>query len=136
MSLSYNLAYQELILVHPTRRQIFAGKPYSTFWNIWDLLVYRRKKLCQWSVDDLLYDCDAKLDVGEVVKHVEPADDADDRQDESHSDEYRDASENCKTPLRHTLVASLEDEALENCFWWHVLFVFLVSSGLKPERWW
>ena len=25
MSLSYNLAYQEIILVHPTRRQIFAG---------------------------------------------------------------------------------------------------------------
>ena len=27
----------------------------------------------------ILYDCDAELDVGEVVKHVEPADDADDR---------------------------------------------------------
>ena len=39
MTLSYNLAYQEIILVHPTRRQIFAGKPYSTFWNIWDLLI-------------------------------------------------------------------------------------------------
>ena len=25
MTLSYNLAYQEIILVHPTRRQIFAG---------------------------------------------------------------------------------------------------------------
>ena len=40
MTLSYNLAYQEIILVHPTRRQIFAGKPYSTFWKIWDLLVF------------------------------------------------------------------------------------------------
>ena len=37
------------------------------------------EKLCQWSVADLLYDCDAELDVGEVVEHVEPADDADDR---------------------------------------------------------
>ena len=26
MTLSYNLAYQEFILVHPTSRQIFAGK--------------------------------------------------------------------------------------------------------------
>ena len=40
MTLSYNLAYQEIILVHPTRHQIFAGKPYSTFHNIWDLLIY------------------------------------------------------------------------------------------------
>ena len=28
MALSYNLAYQEIIFVHPTRRQIFVGKPY------------------------------------------------------------------------------------------------------------
>ena len=34
MTLSYNFAYQEIISVHPTERQIFAGKPYSTFWNI------------------------------------------------------------------------------------------------------
>ena len=39
MTLSYSLAYQEIISVHPTRRQICAGKPYSTFWNIWDLLI-------------------------------------------------------------------------------------------------
>ena len=39
MTLSYNLAYQQTILVHPTRCQIFAGKPYSTFWNTWDLLI-------------------------------------------------------------------------------------------------
>ena len=39
MTLSYNLAYQEIILVHPKRRQIFAGKPYFTFWNIWDILI-------------------------------------------------------------------------------------------------
>ena len=25
--------------MHPTRRRIFAGKPYSTFRNIWDLLI-------------------------------------------------------------------------------------------------
>ena len=34
MALSYNLAYQEIISVNPTRRQIFAGKSDSTFWNI------------------------------------------------------------------------------------------------------
>ena len=39
MTLSYNLAYQEIILVHPTRRQIFSGKLNSTLWNIWDLIV-------------------------------------------------------------------------------------------------
>ena len=39
MALSYNLGYQESILVHPTRRQIFAGKPYSTFPNIWQWVV-------------------------------------------------------------------------------------------------
>ena len=27
MALSYNLGYQEIISVHRTRRQIFAGKP-------------------------------------------------------------------------------------------------------------
>ena len=31
MALSYNLGYQESISVHPTRRQISAGKPDSTF---------------------------------------------------------------------------------------------------------
>ena len=36
MTLSYNLAYQEIILVHPTRRQIFAGKPY---W-VWHTLLF------------------------------------------------------------------------------------------------
>ena len=41
MALSYNLAYQEIISVHPTRRQIFAGKTDSTFWNIWQWVVYR-----------------------------------------------------------------------------------------------
>ena len=40
MALSYNLGYQESISVHPTRRQIFAGKPDSTFPNIWELLIY------------------------------------------------------------------------------------------------
>ena len=29
MTLSYDLAYQEIILVHPTRRQIFAGKNHT-----------------------------------------------------------------------------------------------------------
>ena len=35
------MAYQEISLEHPKRRQIFAGKPYSTFWNIWDLLILK-----------------------------------------------------------------------------------------------
>ena len=39
MALSYNLGYQESISVHPTRRQIFAGKPYSTFLNIWKWII-------------------------------------------------------------------------------------------------
>ena len=30
---------KETILVHPTMPQIFAGKPYSTFYNIRDLLI-------------------------------------------------------------------------------------------------
>ena len=41
MALSYNLGYQESISVHPTRRQIFAGKPYSIFPNIWEWLILR-----------------------------------------------------------------------------------------------
>ena len=40
MALSYNLSYQESISVHPTRRQNFAGKPYSNFPNIWEWLIY------------------------------------------------------------------------------------------------
>ena len=40
MAISYNLGYQEGISVHPTRRQIFAGKPYSTFPNIWEWVIY------------------------------------------------------------------------------------------------
>ena len=40
MALSYNLGYQEIISVHPTRHQIFAGKPYSTFPNIWEWVIY------------------------------------------------------------------------------------------------
>ena len=42
MALSYNLGNQESISVHPTRRQIFAGKPYSTFPNIWEWVIYGR----------------------------------------------------------------------------------------------
>ena len=34
-----NFSYQETILVIPTRRQIFAGKPDSIFYDIWDLLI-------------------------------------------------------------------------------------------------
>ena len=40
MALSYNLGYQESISVHLTRRQIFDGKPYSNFPNIWQWLIY------------------------------------------------------------------------------------------------
>ena len=43
MTLTYNLAYQETILGHPEGRQIFAGKPYPTFYNIWDLLLWKFK---------------------------------------------------------------------------------------------
>ena len=43
MALSYNLAYQESISVHPTRRQIFAGKTDSTFWNIWQWVIFKLK---------------------------------------------------------------------------------------------
>ena len=39
MALSYNLPYQEIISVHPARRQIFAGKTDSTFWNIWQWVI-------------------------------------------------------------------------------------------------
>ena len=48
MTLSYNLAYQEIILVHPTRRQIFAGKPYSTFWNIWEWVILHSPPAACW----------------------------------------------------------------------------------------
>ena len=39
MTLSYHLGYLVTILVHPTRRQSFAGKLHSTFRNIWDLVI-------------------------------------------------------------------------------------------------
>ena len=42
MALSYNLGYQESISVHPTRRQYFAGKPYSNFPNIWEWLIFSK----------------------------------------------------------------------------------------------
>ena len=50
MALSYNLGYQESISVHPTRLQIFAGKPYSTFPNIWEWVIYQSYMLLiiQW----------------------------------------------------------------------------------------
>ena len=38
-----NLIYLETILVHPTRRQNFAGKLDSTFHNIWDLVLYPKE---------------------------------------------------------------------------------------------
>ena len=41
MALSYNLAYQEIISVHPTKRQIFAGKSDSAFWNIWEWVIMK-----------------------------------------------------------------------------------------------
>ena len=42
-----NFSYLETILVHPTRRQIFAGKPDSTSYNICDLLVCGEKVFWQ-----------------------------------------------------------------------------------------
>ena len=35
-----NFSYQETILVHPTRRQSFVGKSESTFYNMWDLILW------------------------------------------------------------------------------------------------
>ena len=49
MALSYNLGYQESISVHPTRRQIFAGKPYLTFPNIWEWVIPPKN-------DDVIYE--------------------------------------------------------------------------------
>ena len=40
MALSYNLVHQEIISVHPTRCQIFAGKTDLAFWNIWQWVIY------------------------------------------------------------------------------------------------
>ena len=37
---SFKMSYLEPILVHPVRRQNFAGKSDSTFWNIWDWVIY------------------------------------------------------------------------------------------------
>ena len=39
-ALSVNLSYLETILVHPTRRQSFAGKLHSTLRNIWDFVIF------------------------------------------------------------------------------------------------
>ena len=39
-TLSYHLGYLETILVHPMRRQSFAGKSDSTFYNIWNLVIW------------------------------------------------------------------------------------------------
>ena len=54
MALSYNLAYHEIISVHPTRRQIFAGKSDSTFWNIWQW-VTRKLILILWGVPSVVF---------------------------------------------------------------------------------
>ena len=43
-TLSYHLSSLETMLVHPTRRQSFAGKLHSTFCNIWDLVISRNTK--------------------------------------------------------------------------------------------
>ena len=47
MTLSYRLGYLETILVHPKTRQGFAGKTNSTFYNIWDLVIFFLLKLEQ-----------------------------------------------------------------------------------------
>ena len=55
MALSYNLPYQEIISVHRTRRQNFAGKTDSTFWNIWQWVIYDCLIRCYYSsLDDLV----------------------------------------------------------------------------------
>jgi len=63
---------------------------------------------------NILYDCDPQFDVGEVVEHVQPGDDADSGQDEGDRDEDGDAQQDRQAPLRHLLVAPLEDEALKD----------------------
>ena len=65
MALSYNLGYQESISVHPTRRQIFAGKPYPTFPNIWEWLIYRPTshkafKAC-WPLTIIIFTCSVRM---------------------------------------------------------------------------
>ena len=54
MALSYSLGYQESISVHPTRRQNFAGKPYSNFPNIWEWLVNSAKRSAT-SISDSIF---------------------------------------------------------------------------------
>ena len=54
MALSYNLGYQESISVHPTRSQIFAGIPESTFPNIWQWLLPLQKWLIEEIIKKLL----------------------------------------------------------------------------------
>ena len=69
-----------------------------------------------------LYDCDPQFDIGEVVEHVQPGDDADSGQDEGGRDEDGDAQQDRQAPLRHTLVAPLEDEALKQQWCEDILF--------------
>ena len=52
MALSYNLAYQEIISVHPTRRQIFADKSDSVFWNIWQWVIYKLINILKYKCKD------------------------------------------------------------------------------------
>ena len=67
----------------------------------------------RWSSFDPLYDCDPQFDIGEVVEHVQPGDDADGGEDEDDPDEDGDAQQDRQAPFGHLLVASLEDKALK-----------------------
>ena len=70
-------------------------------------------KSVRWSSFHSLYDCDPQFDIGEVVEHVQPGDDADSGQDEGDRDEDGDAQQDRQAPLGHLLVAPLKDEALK-----------------------
>ena len=43
--------------MHPSRRQIFAGKPYSTFWNIRDLLIHMINTTLKICKRQIIYIC-------------------------------------------------------------------------------
>ena len=62
---------------------------------------------------DPLYDCDPQFDIGEVVEHVQPSDDADSGEDEGDRDEDGNAQQDCQAPFGHRLVAPLEDKTLK-----------------------
>ena len=70
MALSYNLGYQESISKHPTKPQIFAGKPYSTFPSIWQWLVYNLKKQFKVQIIGILEEIDSFCDQKYIYENL------------------------------------------------------------------